>query len=245
LHRSIYPSTDTLPQYIEFFNILIHHFLTQDPAISRIEILRATIENSDDKVLKQGFADFLGHTNFKNLFTETTENLNILKSHSIINIDLSELSTNPLLLESYVGLLFAKLQMLLDLSPTIICSDGFEQLFNIKYFTPALPAWLDKVRNNNGLALMSTLRNEKLETTDIFKESMRSFGTKLLFSNKFVDKYFRKHMDLTEGELNHLKSYEGKRRIVLFKQNDFSVPIQLDLSFAEDEVKILSLGKKQ
>jgi type IV secretory pathway VirB4 component len=72
-----------------------------------------------------------------------------------------------------------------------------------------------------------------------FLEDMKQFGTKIFLSDKLADKYFRKFFDLTDNELHKVKSYSIDRRMFLFKQDDLSLILTMDLSEMPEELQIL------
>lgn len=245
LHRSIYPATVHLPQYIEFFSVITSHLMSADSNISRLEIIRAAIENTDDEFLKKGFEGFLGTDQFLNLFNEEHEDISKLVSNRIINIDISDLLENSMVYESYIGILLYKLITILDGGQTIIVINNLSKIMKCGHFANNLFEWLDKLKSRNALALINMNRDEALEKQEYFKKALTNFGSLMFLSDKYADKYFRRNFNLTENELNNIKSYEKKRHIFLFKQDEMSVSLQLDLSKLPEELAILSLGEVQ
>lgn len=242
LHRSIYPSTVNLPQFVEFFSLIVDHLLTADSDISRYEIVKAAIESTDDQLMKQGFQSFFDKNEFNHIFAEFDENLAKLTNNKIVNIDVSDLLSSPLIFESYIGILLEKTISLLDGEPTIIIVNNLTRIMGCQHFATKFSDWLQKINLRNAVALINMNRDEELEKSPLFQKSLKYFGSFMFLSDKFADKYFRRNFGLTERELNNIKSYEKKRHIFLFKQDTTSVSLQLNLAGLDDELKVLSSG---
>lgn len=245
LHNAIYPETDDLPQFISFFNNVTNYLLDADPEISKLEILRAAVLKSEDGALIQGFNDFLGHTKAENLFalhSKEQENLKLLRSHDRINLDISDLLEDEKIFTAYYPILLYKIREILDGRPGIIILHNLANLLHNKVASPLFIDWLRYIRGKNAIAICSFDRDEELESSQEFTELLEYFGSKIFMSNRYADKYFRRAFNLSDYEFNQLKSFDAKRRIFLYKQEDLSVFLQLTLDSLEEEFEVLIAG---
>ncbi len=203
------------------FHDLVAEVMASDvDAKDKYELFKSKIEQSEDMILKAGFARFLGTETYSNFFSEDI--MDVFELESIVSIDLSK-ANNPLLLELYIPLLLAKLPDVLDGRPTLVALNNAQALFTQYSFAPLLPTWLQTLTSKNAIALFSTSDTPELQQSEALKESLPHFATKFFLSDRYADKYFRRAYGLTEWEQYKVKSYDVERRMFVLKQGDFTI----------------------
>jgi len=205
--------------------------------LARLSIISKIIEGSEDTTLKESFKSFWGSNIYSNFFDENF--LDLFTLEDIINIDLSGLTSKPILFETFLNLLLLKLPSLLDGKPTIIALNRSYNLFYSPIIGPLLSNWLDKLTAKNAIAFFSTgITDEFLENENL-QQCLDKFSSQFFLSHKFADKYFKRAFKLNEWELYKIKSYDKERRMFLLKQGEYSIVGVLNLSDMKEYLEIL------
>jgi type IV secretion system protein VirB4 len=201
--------------------------------------IREVVEATKEQVLIDGYAETFANDKFVSYFNMHEDNLSIIEANHIISIDVSGMVSNPRLFCSYIGLLIKKLKKVLDGEKTIIAIPKISGLYEIKSFYPLFNAWLADINKSNAIAFLSSSQDEDIRENQVFLKDINSFATKIFMSDKFADKYFMRAFKLNENELYKIKSYDPSRRMFLFKQDNTSIVLSLNLQSLGDQLKIL------
>jgi type IV secretory pathway VirB4 component len=143
------------------------------------------------------------------------------------------------LFKPFFGILLKKLSSILDGKPTIINLNPANIIYQIEAFSLGMEKWLKELESKNALALLSFYKEGDLLLSKPFKQHFNLYGTKMLFSDKFADKNFRKALSLTDEELYKVRSYDLSRRVFMLKQDQDTLILSLQLDGLKEELEIL------
>jgi type IV secretion system protein VirB4 len=239
LLNSVYKKGANVQQYVEFFSILVDKLLEIESLPNKVELIQNILNSAQDRVLIDGFNEFLGNEFFANLFDQEKDNIDVIKNEKRIVIDLSVLNDNKVVLESYLSLLLKQIADNLDGQPCIIAISKSSCLYNIPGFVDTINNWVKTINDKNAALILSTSMDEKLLKNNAFKDNMQLFGNKLFLSDKFADKYYKKLFSISDDELHKIKSFSIDRRMILLKKDGYSALLSLQLSDFKDDLEIL------
>ncbi|MFI4983698.1 MAG: hypothetical protein ACHP6I_00700 [Rickettsiales bacterium] len=236
---AIYPQGENSPQIKEFFDVLAKKLIEEDAATNKLEVIANLINSSTDAGMISSFNALLGSEHFKNYFTQGEDELDFFESDNTICLGLAEMLLEENFFESYLGILLKKLPKILDSKPTVIAMNKAMHVYNNRSFCHQFGTWLDDLKAKNAIALVTSERPNNFREIEDFYKDFAKYGTRIFFSDKFADKYFRRAFGLSDVELYKIKSYSADRRAFLIKQGDISTVLSLQLNELGDELKTL------
>ena len=239
LFDSIYPKGKAITQYDEFFTILADQLSKLEDKVDKMKVLSEIVLGSNDQNLIEGYKNFFEDGGFVHIFNPLKDDIAALDSDNILGIDFSELKSETPLFKAFFGILLKKLLGTLDGKPTIINLNPANIIYDMEAFYFGLEKWLKEVEEKNGIALLSFYKTADLLANKHFKQHFSLYGTKMLFSDKFADKNFRKALSITEEELYKVRSYDLSRRVFMLKQDQDTLMLSLQLDGLKEELEIL------
>jgi type IV secretion system protein VirB4 len=240
LISAIYPKSRSIDHYQELFSVLAEKLAGNESVTEKISAIREMVKSTNDVSLITGFEEFLGSDVFYKFFDENKDDLSLLNKLGDLVIDFSKMRKNTIVFNSFFGIFLNELENKLPESkPSIIVITSFSSIFGVEHFEIVFEKWLDSINRKNVILIVSASRKEELENNKHYLSLLSKFGTRIFLSDKGVDKYFRKSYSLNDSELYQIRNYASERRMFLFKQDNLSIMLSLNLQGLDKSLKFL------
>lgn len=239
LQTVIYPTSVKFPQYAEIFKTIAEKLINTTNLENKVAAIREILSHLDDTALRSGFEEFMGSELFNNYFIQNTECQLRIRDFQSVAFDFSGIVHDQKLMNSYLGVFLENISMDLDGKPTIFVMTNFSAIFEMPYFEDVFDEFLENLKTKNAILVASSVHKEKLIKNQHYLNLVRSFGTQIFLSDKNADKNFRKTYALNDDDLFRIKSYAADKRLFLFKQDNSSTVLSLNLKLIPEALKIL------
>lgn len=246
LIEAICPKASELDKYREIFAAIAERINGVSGVKEKVEALGQLLQNIGDTEINERFESFFAKGGgFDQYFSPNNEVLDIYSNsrQSVIAFNLrSMLVKDQGVFKAYALMMLLNIVRLLDSSrPTIIYINNYNKLLEIKYYRENATNLMKLMTDHNAMLLVNLTHEEYFEKDEAFQESGHHFASKVFLSDKFADKYFKRAYKLDDNELHKIKSYSSSRRVFLFKNEDISTMLSLDLSAIKSELEVLGV----
>lgn len=201
---------------------VLDHVISEEDAIKRNTLLESFkiqhIESTDSAVQK--LLAFFNSDVYKNLFAK--QQLPNVLEKNITNIYVRSGLQNTPEIQLLIGICAIKMQDQLNGEPTLISFNDANFLFKFEYTAVHLENWLHMLEKKNAAAILN-VSEKKLLRTDIFQICSNIMATKIILSDRLLDKKNQRALMIDDQEYTRLKCHDRNNRAFLIKQGNISV----------------------
>ena len=227
----------TNKKYISIFYQLAQNIVKIQDLEEQYKLIASTINKLGDGKIKENYQKMINSDYYFNLYS--TDNLEIINQHKVLRIDISECVKQEEIINSFLGLFLSNLPNTLTGEPTIIVLNHAHNIFNTYTFENRINTLLENLTEKNAIALFA--QEKQVDSYKALRKCIKNFATQLYLSDRTADKNFRTAFNLTQKELNHIKSYHISKRRFLIKHNNDSLITSVDLSNLKQALEILGI----
>lgn len=206
--------------------------IIQTPKEDRGQFIKNFIDDNDKDTATTSvkkIIDFLKSPIYSHIFSQDA--LNIINDHNILNCNFSAIyKDNPNAIELLVALFLLRLPSIIDdKQPKIVLINRVDFIFRLSTMGRYFNDFLEKLTQKNAIVIFGLRDKKKLLQYNNLDEILNNFVTKIFFSDKFIDRMYKRVFKLSESEMHKIKLYDVSKRAFLIKQGDFSMVTSFNL----------------
>ncbi|MCE2992349.1 MAG: hypothetical protein LW825_05485 [Candidatus Jidaibacter sp.] len=231
---TIFPRAADFENYSEVFAAIAEKIYSSESLSKKVDAILDLLTNLNDTSLNQSAQDFFINK-FPDYFSESKHQFDLFAGgEKIVGLNMSEILNKPAVFRAYIGTFLESLLGHLNGIPTIIYINNLEKILAIPHVKQVFGEWLRVVDSKNAIMLATCSHQDAFEKDKDYKSIISMLGTTIFLSDKDADKYFRRCYGLSDNDLHKIKIYRASRRIFLYKQDNHTNLLSINLdSMAE------------
>jgi type IV secretion system protein VirB4 len=216
-------------------------FTAFDIFVSKIEVKNRNIskllEFIEDDGIKNSLSLYCKGNKFGALFDNEYDEFGA--GSKILGVNVTDLQREENLpcLTPFIAYIMYKYSAMLEKLPSICVINDANILLEDNFFAQYLPQWLDKLTQNNAVAIL--LYNSKNKITSNIASNNQKIATYFLFPT-LDPNFYKEQFNLNNEEVSQVKNLKTMYRNVMIKQGKHSIVVELNLDGMDYVIKALS-----
>ena len=222
---------------MEVLKSAVEHSYTLPKEKRKLSNIAAFLKEKSDLAEKIGW--WYGDGMYARLFDNTADTLDLFDG-SIHGFEMEKIVEAGEPIFPVMLYLSHRISQTLDGRETVVVLDEAWKLIDNKLFSALIPGWLDYLKANNAIAILSSSDIEDISESSITNSLLQKIPTQLYLPNKKATYAYHEVFGLTDEEFALLKKMKQKYHHFLLKYKGESIVGTLNLEGMDDLLAVLS-----
>ncbi len=191
-----------------------------------------------EEPLASYFQQWIGNGRYAHLFDNATDET--FSGKRIEAFDLTEMVQDRRPQWATLAYLMHRALQSLDGKPTIFVFDEAWTLFDNPVFAGLFPQWLDRIKENNAIAILATENIDSLPLSAMTPQINSKIATRILFPDADVTENFQALMAMSAAQYHQFLSMSRDQRQIYIQQGAESVVVDMQLPEMRGIIEVLN-----